>query len=321
MIGLAGATGDFEVEFTNLDRVSITGSNTLFAPVPGGPSQSTVADLNDDGHLDVVVVSGVSDTVSVFLGNGDGTLQMARQFTIGAFVTPFSDITFRLPTFGRDVAVTDFNEDDIPDVVATNFASADVSVLIGNGDGTFQPQRRFDLTPGPYDLDVGDVNDDGFIDIVAIESGIGTRNYVIGTLLGKGDGTFETQRTTLIPLNANNNGAVRIVDINEDGNADILHSGGGVEPDVAVFLGNGDGTFTFSENFLSGRLGVALAVGDLNGDNHQDIGTVGFESGEAVVLLGIGNGTFETPIKFFGGRSPTARRLWTWEVKSRSPTE
>src|SRR5262249_45413176 len=160
-----------------------------------------LGDINHDGNLDALVVSGVSDTVSALLGNGDGTLQTARQFPIGAYVTPLSDVTFGLPTLGRDVAIADFNRDSFPDVVATNYASSDVLLLLSRGDGTAQPQRRFNATPAPFDLDVGDVNRDGYLDVVAIETAVRTGDVAISTLLGNGDGTFKPERISPLHIN------------------------------------------------------------------------------------------------------------------------
>jgi hypothetical protein len=98
------------------------------------PQSLAVADLNRDGKLDVVVANGDSNTVGVLLGNGDGTLRPAITYDSGGF-SP------------RSVAVADVNGDGKPDLVVANCGSgcgggtevAVVSVLLGNGDGTFQP--------------------------------------------------------------------------------------------------------------------------------------------------------------------------------------
>lgn len=281
----------------------------MFFPVPGGPSQATLADVNGDSNLDVLVASAVSDTLSILLGNDDGTLQTPRQFPIGAFVTPPADVTARLPTLGRDVAVADFNRDGVPDFVTTNFASADVSLLLGNGDGTAQPQRRFNATPAPFDLDVGDVNRDGLPDVVVIETGLGTRDAVIASLISRGNGTFSLQKTSTIPVKVNNDGTVRIADFNEDGNPDLAVSGDGVSYKASILFGDGTGEFTYCGEACdvpAGHLTIALAVDDVNGDGHQDIVTVGFEAGDGHVNLGRGDGTFQPAIPFFGGQAPAA---------------
>ena len=101
------------------------------------------ADLNGDGKPDMVVSDIGQDTVSVLLGNGDGTFQAPRSSpSAPSCRSRASSALAGLPNFRRDLAVADFNRDGIPDVVVTNYDSGDVSVLLGRGDGTFEPQRR-----------------------------------------------------------------------------------------------------------------------------------------------------------------------------------
>ena len=101
------------------------------------PSSVAVGDFNGDGKLDLAVANDGSDNVSVLLGNGDGSFQAARNYAAGAYP--------------RSVAVGDFNGDGQHDLaVATrHFPSEHVSVLLGNGDGTFQTARSFAAGDGP----------------------------------------------------------------------------------------------------------------------------------------------------------------------------
>ncbi|MCO6455678.1 MAG: VCBS repeat-containing protein [Pirellulaceae bacterium] len=302
--GESGASDSFSLSITNYDLFTTDGTRLLLFPVSGASAQSSIADLNNDGQLDVAVVDTLSDTVSVLLGQGDGTFQAPRQFGIGAYVKPLSDVQ-QLP-FGRDVAIGDFDQDGLLDLAATNYASADISLLLGRGDGTVAPQRRFEASPLPFDLDVGDVNGDGLPDIVTIEAGLGSRDAALGTLLGRGDGTFEPRVISRFPVDANNNGTFRIADVNEDGNADVVLSGDGLIAEATILVGDGTGNFTFLTDLPAGRLSVALAVSDISGDGHLDIVTIGFEVGEGVLLLGDGTGAFDTEINFFGGQAPSA---------------
>ena len=91
------------------------------------PRPSAVADLNGDGRPDIVTTNSADNTVSVLLGNGDGTFQPQQTFAVG-----------RSP---RGLAVADLTGDGIPDLVVANYNDNTVSVLMGNGDGTFQPQE------------------------------------------------------------------------------------------------------------------------------------------------------------------------------------
>jgi hypothetical protein len=235
---------------------------------------------------------------------------------VGAFVTPRGDFQGLLPNFGRAVAIADFNRDGIPDVVVTNDASSDVSVLLGRGDGTFEPQRRFNATAAPRALDVGDFNNDDIPDLVVTDSSAAPVINV-AILLGRGDGTFEPERTFQVPVAADfSQSGVRIADFNRDGKADLA-IGGNDDPNrtVSIYLGNGDGTFTHKTDLSGVRQGFALAVLDLNGDGNPDLAVTGIGNAEGGVSVSLGNGdgTFTNAVEpnsgqpfFISGQKPTA---------------
>ena len=298
--GEEGSSGDFTLDLTNLDQFTTPENATLFFPAGGGPSDLALGDLNVDGKQDLVVANALSNTVSVLLGNGDGTFRAPRQFTVGAYVDPGQDPS--LTAFRRDVTIADFNSDNLPDIVATNFASSDVSVLLGRGDGTFQPQRRFDATPAPWAVDVGDLNGDGFLDLVAIDSVQGPST--VAALLGRGDGTFAPQQTfQVFPDGVVPVPGIRLAHLDADQNLDLIVSGDNT-PGVDIYLGNGDGTFTFKGRFDANREAPDTEVADLDADGNLDIVVASLhETGEVSVLFGNGDGTFQDPRNFFAGQS------------------
>src|SRR5262249_10858595 len=161
---------DFTFAFTNLDQFTTHENNTAFVPTSVGPSEVVLAYINDDKALDMVVSHVGQNIVSVILNNGDGTFQAPREFTIGAFQREGPYTLFGVPNFHRDLAVANFNpaEDNFADILVVNTASGDVSLLLGNGDGTFRPQRRFDATGSPFAMATGDVNNDGNFDFVVV---------------------------------------------------------------------------------------------------------------------------------------------------------
>src|ERR1022692_3750501 len=133
-----------------------------------------VGDFNGDGKLDLAVANGVG--VSVLLGNGDGAFQPA--------------VTYAAGTYTESIAVGDFNGDGKLDLVVTNNLSSGgtVSVLLGNGDGTFQAPRTYGVGASPYGVAVGDFNGDGKLDLAVTNSG---SSGSVSVLLGNGDGTFQ----------------------------------------------------------------------------------------------------------------------------------
>src|SRR5204862_354182 len=130
-------------------------------PTGRGPTSIASGDFNRDGNQDLVVTNyGSADyyypviwtTVSVLLGNGDGTFQAAQQFEAGSGPNA--------------VAVADFNGDAIQDLAVTEYFSTNVSVLLGNPGGTFQDARHFGVDLAPISVAVGDFNGDGQPDLV-----------------------------------------------------------------------------------------------------------------------------------------------------------
>lgn len=204
---------------------------------------------------------------------------------------------------GGDVefALGDFNGDGKLDlVVLEHEVGKEISVLLGNGDGTFQPPRTISFPGGANWLASADVNNDGKLDLVVVgptETGFPN---VVGVLLGNGDGTFQapvTSPVSALPF------FVTVGDFNNDHKLDVAIID---PPYVSVLLGNGDGTFQAPNDNESFPVSTAeIAVGDFNNDNKLDVVAVGSSGSEADVgiLLGNGNGTLQpsinTPLALF----------------------
>ena len=182
----------------------------------------------------------LSNTVSVLLGNGDGTFQAPRQYAVGSFIAGGPDSLAGLPNFGRAVVIADLTGNGIPDIIVANHDSGDISVLLGRGDGTFEPQRRFDATTGPFSIAVGDLTGNGIEDIVVQDSIPGPTGH-IAVLLGRGDGTFQPEQLISEPGN-DLDLPIAIADVNHDGIPDLI-VGSTLVRGIQVLLGRGDGTF------------------------------------------------------------------------------
>ena len=133
-----------------------------------------MADLTGDGIPDIITANRSDNSVSVLLGNPDGSFQTKETYRHRAGC-PFS------------VAVADLNGDGIPDIVTANYDGSSVSVLLGNGNGTFQPYYDLPAGSDPYDVKVADLTGDGNADIVVTNKNDNT----VGVLLGNGNGTFQ----------------------------------------------------------------------------------------------------------------------------------
>jgi hypothetical protein len=154
-----------------------------------------------DGIPDLVSADNGSDTVSILLGNGDGTFIPSLSSPVGNF--PYS------------VAIGDLNRDGILDLAVTNFVSDTVSILLGNGDGTFIPSLSSPVGYNPASVAIGDLNRDGIQDLVTADYG----GYTVSILLGNGDGTFIPSLSPPVGLNP---ASVAIGDLNRDGILDLV---------------------------------------------------------------------------------------------------
>jgi hypothetical protein len=252
-------------------------------PVGKVPQSLIVSDFNGDGKPDLALANTQDNTVSILLGKGDGTFQPGS--TLPVLNAP------------EVLIAGDFNGDGKLDIVA-GYRFQDtgdvggISVLLGNGDGTFTHLVDYQAGFLVFGLAVGDFNRDGKLDlIVAAESP--QVGIVLTFLEGKGDGTF--QASPAITPSANLE-ALAAADLNGDGRLDLITAdlGGG----AFVELGNGDGTFQPPVEYGSGRSSIGLVLGDFNADGKLDVLLSNQDQNSISILPGNGDGTFQNPIDF-----------------------
>src|ERR1051325_11379517 len=208
------------------------------------PSQFVaVGDFDRNGQADLALANRVSAKVSVILGRGDGT-----------FLSP---VGYDVGTDPLSVAVGDFNGDMNPDLAVANSALFDnlpsISVLLGNGNGTFRAAVNYNAGTSPRSLAVGDFNGDGKLDLAIANYGsFGTNgqltNSAVSVLIGKGDGTF----AAAVKYNAGEGPlALAVEDFNGDNKLDLAVANNRSK-NVSLLLGKGDGTFDTPVNFAAG---------------------------------------------------------------------
>jgi len=260
------------------------GNGKFKAPVyyPTGSTVQSVsiqlADFRSDGRLDIVV-SNLDGSISVLLNGGTGVYGAAT-------VIPGAG-----GTEGENIVIGDFNNDGKPDIAITDSGPNQINVLLGNGDGTFQPLKYTAVPISPNALAAADFNGDNKLDL-ALTSWNDSGSLVI--LLGNGDGTFTVGTLykfstweQCYPSGGSNPYWMGAADLNQDGKFDLAiavqttgcptqYNGENSWGAALVFIGNGDGTFNLDDGpWLGGVANSGIALGDFNDDGMTDMAVAG----------------------------------------------
>jgi FG-GAP-like repeat len=342
-----------------------TASVTVFNPAPGGGSSNVVffpiisptpfvlfnrldfatgnrpfsvatGDFNRDGSLDLAIVNFCPPcdhgSVSILLGNGDGSFQTHVDYPVSGFPQSLitgdfngdgkldlavgnsillgnGDGTFQVPVdhaFGESgtLAAGDFNGDGKLDLAISTAAvsGTGVAILLGNGDGTFQAPVVYPASSGNLfgDLTTGDFNGDGKLDLATIVCTPGCVARGVSILLGNGDGTFRAPAFYPTSTGAS---ALTTGDFNRDRKLDLAVAN---SSSVSILLGNGDGTFRTPVNYATPGGPSSVTAADFNGHGQLDLALTNFVGHTVSILLGNGDGTFQHHKDFVVGSAPVA---------------
>ncbi len=262
------------------------------------------------GQVRVIQISASQYRVALSGISGDGTVQLnlvddnsIRDLSGNALVSSSRSVSYAAPvnhatgSAGRSVATGDFNEDGIADLAGASSASNSITVLLGNGDGTFAIQPDLTTENEPFSVTTGDVNNDGHLDLIVAA----TSSSTINVFLGNGDGTFQAALSSVAGLQPF---SVAVADLNFDDILDVVT--GNFDGTFSVLMGTGTGTFLTPVNFASGGATFSIALADFNEDGFLDVFSANFTNGGFSVMTAVGDGTFNTPLGFGSGNAPTS---------------
>ena len=279
------AAGAAAATFDLIDTVSVRNPGGSTTRLYGG----NFPDINHDGWIDYVAVNEISADLRVLLNRADGNgllhpvIQPPR--AIGVEASPNE--------------AADFDHDGLLDTATANTTSNSVSVVLGNGDGTVDPQQELGVASSPHGLAALDVDGDADLDLVVATSGGNTMSL----LRNNGAGVFG-QRSDF-DSGGNGEYALGYGDMNNDGIVDLV-VGTQNDESIRVLRGNGDGTFTAQAAAIARGRPWMIAIGDVNGDRFLDVAVANGVSNNGAILLGNGDGTLQSGVVVnLGGSTST----------------
>jgi hypothetical protein len=271
-----------------------------------GPISVAIADFNKDGHPDLAVANQTDGTISVLLGNGDGTFGIQTVIAIPAVTTSGGTIN----ASPSAIATGDFNDDGNIDIAVTDMANSRVMILLGNGGGTFQTPVPYPTGSNPVALVAQDFDGDGQPDLAVVDEGDGTTAGSVSILLGNRvngtqNGTFATKTDYPVDISPS---AITTAVFNTGGFTDLAVANKGSNT-ISILLGNGingvqNGTFGAQTTFATGNGPAGIATADFNNDGKPDLAVTNQTDSTVSILLGNGDGTFLAQTALTTGTGP-----------------
>ena len=249
------------------------------------PRSVSVADIDNDNRLDIVVGNYFAGTIGIFFGDGNGSFSIEKTYFIGSNCHP------------RSMAVADMNKDGFLDIITGNVGTESISILLGDANQTFATKIIHSIEPNstPSAIIVNDINNDDRLDVVMADD---TRNN-IGVFLGLGNGSLSFVATYSTGIGSQPNSIV-VGDLNNDRYSDIVvaNIGTGV---VGIFQGYGNGSFTSQTIYLLRKSSrpSSVALYDFNDDHQLDIAVADSLFSYIQIFMGFGNGSFLKSKQYF----------------------
>jgi hypothetical protein len=278
------------VTYANAVNTMNTGAN---------PRRVIAADVNNDMKPDLITANQGGNNVSVFINNG-----------MGGFAAAPTNLTTAGATTIADLAVGDVNGDGKPDIVTANNGTGNITLYLGNNNGTFANGVNVVAGATPGAITLADLNADMKLDVVVGSTGTGTVNVLLANNMGT---SFMTP--TLITLAGSTSiGDVELADLDGDGKRDLIVTSRN-QNNITVYQGMGGTTFAMPGTFATmGNNPFGLFVTDINGDGKSDVVTANTAGNNVSVLIGNGNRTFAAAATFGTANGPES--VWVADMNN-----
>jgi len=270
---------------------SFSNSQSVYAVAPGAKFTAT-ADFDNDGDIDLAVLSGQFCSISIFLNDGSGV------FVLGSYI-PFG--------CEKDLKVGDVNGDGYVDLITANGSNREISILLNNGDATFAPLVDYAVDTVAESVCIGDLDNDGDLDLAV---GGGSQDWVVVTLLNDGNGAFQADLAFLLP---NRPSDIIAADINLDSHLDLVAAGwdhsSPINNTLSCLFNLGDGSFDSLVNYTVGEHPTSVISSDVNSDGKLDLvsgNNFDVQDDNITVLIGNGDGTFGNRVDYGTSDGPNA---------------
>jgi hypothetical protein len=281
--------------FLGYGNGSFTTQTTYSTSLRSSPYSIAVNDFNNDGQLDIVVANSGTNNVGILLGNGNGTFLSQTTYSISPGSRP------------QSIIIGDFNQDNQLDIAVSNYATSNISILIGYDNGSFATPTMHStgINSGPLGMGVGDFNNDNQSDIAVVNYDLNNVFVLIGySMIQSKNPTSYSTGVGSSPFQ------IAIGDFDNDTHLDLAVVNSGTN-NAGVFLGYGNGSFREQVTYSTGNGShpYALIVRDLDNDYRLDILVANPNTQSLGILYGYGNGTFATMVTYLTGYSSYPRSI------------
>jgi hypothetical protein len=290
-----GSTGEVDVLLGNGNGTLQKAQASSQTFVPG--TQATVADFNRDGKPDLAVTQQTTNQVSLLLNN-----TLPTQYPDGRSYSAAHALNNGHGNMADGVAVGDFNKDGLLDVAVSYLSDNQVQILLNNGSGpsNFNQGGVYTVGSQPYWIVSGDLNGDGYPDLVTANTNVNGPTGTVSVLLNNKNGTFANAATYTVGKQPYQ---VAIGDVNGDGHPDLAVTNNGANT-VTILFGSASGTFTVQAATLATCANpYGVAIGDFKHNGFPSVAVTCYASSQLEIFPNNGNGTFGSPFMYTVGSS------------------